>query len=657
MLLFGFHMHQPVDNFSEAVDEACRLCYMPFFEMVEGFDYFRFSLHCSGWLLEKIRNDYPEMYEIIQRLVLKGQVELFSGGFYEPVLPAIPSDDRVSQIKKLNSTLKRYFNFDPKGLWLAERVWDDAIIGDLKKCGIEYLALDDYHFILAGLDSSRLNGYYLTEFNGESIGVFPISRKLRYALPFFEPDKALDLIESLDVGVVFDDLEKFGLWPKTHQWVYESGWLEAFLEGIGERNIKMLHFGEFFNNNRPKGLVYLPTASYVEMGQWSLLYEESLEVEGIRRLLNENGFNPDRFIKSGLWKNFFVKYYESNRLHKRMIEASRNKKRTRSYLENLYKLQTNDVYWHGIFGGLYLPNLRDNAYRYLIGCENIRYNRDTVEVGDINLDGYEEVKVVRSDIVAVFDSRYGGQLVELDDKRSMFNFQNALTRYREVYHHTVNVQNHEGAIDTIHSRHDELNEELKGVLFYDWYIKNSFIDHISDDTFNSDTLFQCSFREYGDFANQPFECFVDGDTVVFERRGGIYDKEKYETTLKKVYYTADNGFDFEIELNSEAPRPYLYALELNLHFAQPENIKINGHDFEKRFEDKMLKAFVIEDGYTERFLRFNLDTFFGLYGVPLYTVSKSERGFDLTIQGISFAVVVGFERQLKLTGRFRVEDV
>ena len=54
-LLFGIHMHQPVDNFSTAVDEAIELSYKPFFQTMVKYPTFKFSVHCSGWLLNKIR--------------------------------------------------------------------------------------------------------------------------------------------------------------------------------------------------------------------------------------------------------------------------------------------------------------------------------------------------------------------------------------------------------------------------------------------------------------------------------------------------------------------------------------------------------------------------------------------------------------------------
>ncbi|AEA33927.1 alpha-amylase/4-alpha-glucanotransferase domain-containing protein [Hippea maritima] len=657
MLLFGLHMHQPVDNFDKAIDEACKLCYYPFFKTVSKFDSFKFSLHCSGWLLSKLKNDYTEIYYLISELIDSGRVEIFSGGFYEPVLPSIPSKDRIGQIKRMNEFILKEFSRRPKGLWLAERVWDNCIIPEIKKSKIDYITVDDYHFIMAGLKDEQLEGYYLTEFDGETLGVFPISRQLRYALPFFEAKEAIDLIKSKDVAVVYDDLEKFGLWPETYQWVYEKGWLEEFLALLDEQKVETTHFYEFFESQRPKGLIYLPNVSYAEMGQWSMFYDDVLTSKAAKTVLVEAGFDSERLIKSGLWKNFFVKYEESNRLHKRMLELSKHRLYSRVYLDNLYRLQTNDVFWHGIFGGLYLPNLRDNAYRYLINCENLRYSKDALEIADVNLDGYDEVKCVKRDIIFRFDSRFGGQLIEFDDRKSQFNFQNVITRRKEAYHVVSQAEEHEGAIDTIHSKEDKLDKNLKDVLFYDWYVKNSFVDHITDEGFSFDSLFKCSFKEYADFANQPFELSATPDAIVFKRDGGIYDNGKFNTKLAKTYYPKENGFGFKIELKTEAKKRYIYALELNLHFASLERIKLNSQMFKDGFSEKLLKAFVVEDGFTKKILRFNLSEFFKLIALPLYTVSKSEKGFDLTVQGVTFAVLVDFVQNLKLTGEFRVENV
>jgi hypothetical protein len=44
--------------------------------------------------------------------------------------------------------------------------------------------VDDYHLITSGFDKNELDGYFYSEFNAKKVGLFPINKDLRYALPF-----------------------------------------------------------------------------------------------------------------------------------------------------------------------------------------------------------------------------------------------------------------------------------------------------------------------------------------------------------------------------------------------------------------------------------------------------------------------------------------
>ena len=50
--------------------------------------------------------------------------------------------------------------------------------------------MDDYHFQCAGFDEAILDGYYMSEEGGNEIGLFPISKKLRYAIPFLNVESS-----------------------------------------------------------------------------------------------------------------------------------------------------------------------------------------------------------------------------------------------------------------------------------------------------------------------------------------------------------------------------------------------------------------------------------------------------------------------------------
>lgn len=675
-LLFGIHMHQPVDNFDWVIEHAIEVCYKPFFEVMSRYPSFRFSLHCSGWLMEQIQARDPKLYLQIQQLSKSGSIEFFSAGYYEPILSVIPSQDRIAQIEKLNRSISESFGQMPKGLWLTERVWESSLITDLHRSKIEYTVMDDYHFQCAGFDEEVLDGYYLSEEGGKRLGIFPISKKLRYALPFQSVEKALSAIKSYNrlensAAIIFDDAEKFGMWPGTHEWVYTKGWLEKFVQAVlGDKTIETLHYDDYFRHYKPRGIAYLPNVSYYEMGEWSLRAEDTHCLEQYKQEMGFDRYEKEgvKFLKGGIWKNFFVKYPESNRIHKRMLElsAQRTVINRSDFDTALFKLQTNDPLWHGVFGGLYLPNLRDTAYRYLIECENIRYDKSSViEVNTNELDGYEKIKALTSDLIFRFDSAYGGQLVELDLRDRCFNYQNTLTRRKEAYHQRVlepqSIESKESpaeeGIDTIHTAMAQIDDSLRDAIIYDWYLKNSFIDHISDKTFDIERFRHCSFHEYGDFANQPFETSWNQYSITFSRRGGLYFPEKIEGYLEKHYQPKGNCLDFEIKFESKAAEELLYILEHNFHFSDVDQVLVNGTPLEEEGGIETCRVLEITDHMLRKNITISLDQPCTITYFKLKTLSQSEQGFDLTVQGISFAMAVPFSGNLILKGKLEINDV
>ncbi len=671
-LLFGIHMHQPVDNFGHSVDEAIELCYAPFFETMIKYPDFKFALHCSGWLLNEIKQKHPKIFSNMKKLTRKGSIEWVSAGYYEPILSAIPSRDRQAQIDKLNSFIEKNLKSKPQGLWLTERVWESAIVPDLRACGIKYAVVDDYHFLSSGFDAKKMDGYYITEEGGEDLALFPISKSLRYALPFYSVKRAIDTIleckkDENSAAIIFDDAEKFGLWPKTHEWVYEKKWLESFVEAVLENEkIKTEHYGSYLEKNRSKGIAYLNNTSYFEMGEWSLKPKQSLALEALKEHVADEYFEKMgvAFIKGGIWKNFFVKYSESNYLHKRMLSHSINQEKLKKRaLESLYKLQTNDVFWHGVFGGLYLPNLRDNAYTYLLEIErSFAKKKITYKVEDIDKDGYDELKVLTPKLSVVLTSHYGGQMVEFGSLEVLFNWQNTLMRREEAYHEKIlnpkeSLHVEDKSDDEIATIHNDslVDKSLKDELIYDWHLKYSFIDHFSPNTFELERFKRASFHEVGDFTNQPFE--LDEKSHTFSREGGIYLDKKYPTYLKKEYAFTDESISLDITCKSDYAEKLYYGCEFNFHLAHPHLATFNAKKIAEGLELKEIQKLEIVDTFTQKVLTITLSEKCDLAAYTLKTISQSESGFDKVSQQISLIFFTSFKEDIALHVELGVDDV
>ena len=87
----------------------------------------------------------------------------------------------------------------------------------------------------------------------------------------------------------------------------------------------------------------------------------------------------------------------------------------------LYRGQCNCSYWHGAFGGLYLPHLRNAIFKHLISADSLLEkinHRDNnwleVEAADFNLDARKEIRLASHRLVSFLSPAHGGHLYELD---------------------------------------------------------------------------------------------------------------------------------------------------------------------------------------------------------------------------------------------------
>ncbi len=459
-LAIVLHFHQPVGNFGFVFEKVCDDCYAPLLEMLFEFPEVRTHLHFNGILLEWFERHRPELLRTIERMARRGSVELLTGGHQEPILAVLPEEDAIGQVRALSLELEHRFGQYPVGAWLTERVWEPRMPNPLARAGVRYVVLDDGIFKWAGLEDAQLNGYWVTDDNGRPLALFPGAKSLRYTIPFRPAEETLQLLHELPPDperppllVYADDAEKFGEWPGTHEWVFEKGWLRGFLEKLrDDPSIATVHLSERLKRFPPLGRVYPPTASYPEMTVWALPTSARARMERLIGGLEEDG-DPDELLpllRGGHWRGFLAKYPEVNRLHKRMLRVSRklhalkekkaDDERLGQALRDLYRGQCNDAYWHGAFGGIYLPHLRRAVEAFLIRAER---NLDRLKHGhfdwgetryvDFDADGIDEVEVANPRTRVVVDPK-GGRLLCWDLMAACENPVTVMQRHEEPFH-------------------------------------------------------------------------------------------------------------------------------------------------------------------------------------------------------------------------------
>jgi alpha-amylase len=682
--LFGVHCHQPVGNFEHVFDEAYEKSYLPFIQAMDAHPRIKFAVHYSGILYDWFLRKHPEFIEHLKKLVKRGQMEVMSAGYYEPIIPVIPDDDKIGQIERSNDFIKATFGAAPRGLWLTERIWEPHLPKILARTGIEYVTVDDSHFMSAGLTQDELRGYYVTEEEGATIKIFPINKSLRYLIPFKLPEETIRYLseiaseEGTTAGILADDGEKFGVWPGTHKWVFEEGYLERLLTKLEENLawIEPMTFSEYLDEFPARGRVYLPTASYSEMMEWALPTGSGKKYQHIMHEIKKQGKADEwgQYFKGGFFRNFFVKYPEANNMHKKMLQVSQRlqmlgkgkspigeKERDRRLSEaqnELFQGQCNCAYWHGVFGGLYLNYLRHSIYEHLLKAEHLmeKFARGKDDYADIivtdfDKDGRDEVILSNNMLNLYFAPAAGGALFELDFKPKYFNLLNTLARREEVYHDKIRhaatgSSNGHSEPASIHEIARMKESGLEKGLVYDWHRRISLLDHFLGGGTDLDKFSRVQYEEAGDFVDQPYEFMPHRRghevSLLMSRSGKVHGKPvRVEKTISLYARQTIVEIKYEIANQGKEKLDLWFAPEFNFsllagnapdRYYQIDDLVLDDRTLASRGVLENVQQIKLVDGWKGFSVLLALDRPSSFWRFPIETVSQSESGFERTYQ-------------------------
>lgn len=697
-LCLVLHNHQPIGNFDHVFEMAFRDSYLPFLDVFESYPDLRLSLHTSGSLMEWLDRHHPAYVDRLASLVKADRIEIIGGAFFEPILTMLSPHDRVGQIVRYSQWLRERLGATIRGAWIPERVWEANLTSDLASADIEYTVLDDFHFRNAGLTDEQLNGYFVTEDSGRLLKVFPGSERLRYLIPFGDVQQTIDLLRGIadrrpgSVVAFADDGEKFGTWPETKTHVYEHGWLRRFFDAlVANRDwLATTTLAETVDRVLPAGRIYLPDASYREMTEWVLPVERQLAyhraVDELRRGDRWESIKP--FVRGGFWRNFKVKYAEANEMYARMMHVSALLRQAEqegidrplfeTAREHLFRGQCNCAYWHGAFGGLYLPHLRNAVYRELIAADSV-LERGTgrpgawveVTADDYNFDARTEVRLAGDRLIAWLEPASGGRMYELDVRSIGHNLLATLCRRPEAYHEKVRAGNRgpETGAASIHDRIVFKQENLDQRLQYDRRLRKSLIDHFWEPDASLDQVALGEARELADFADGVYQSKIrrnpDRAQVQLIRQGMCDGRALTITkgvtlsagsdTLEIAYLIdglpTDRGLHFGVEFNfaglpSGADDRYFHIASLSLP-ASVLSLTVSGEGqggasasssrlgpLQTRLDLRDSRQLNLCDEWLGIDVGFVWDRPTNVWTFPVETVSQSEGGFELVHQSV-----------------------
>jgi alpha-amylase len=721
-LALVIHNHQPVGNFGWVIEDVYEHAYSPMLHALERHPGIRLGLHYTGPLLQWLTANRPEALDQIRGLVNRGQVEIVGGAYYEPILVTLPDRDRQGQLHRMRDEVEALFGMQPRGAWLAERVWEPSLAYDLAAAGYDWTVLDDNHLRAASIREDEMWTAFTTDDRGARLTVFGTEQGLRYRIPFKPVEDLISYLadrrteDGRFVGMMGDDGEKFGSWPGTFEYCWNTEhWVDRCFEAIESNGewLSTVKPSEWLESRPPTRRVYFPTASYVEMTEWVLPPDETPVFTRLLERAREKGLPEARFLRGGFWRNYMARYREINELHKQMLrvsdkveamagagpgEAATRSSLVNSYanslassraIDHLYQGQSNDCYWHGLFGGIYIPHMRMATLAQLIAAEDLADAAEAAAGGepygarmaDTDLDAIDEVLVTARGQTVVVDLAEGAGISTWDLRASRMALASVLRRRPEAYHArlvesekaaqeaatgTTEAQALAGegvvaggsaaASDAPKTIHDMITTKEPGLaafLHYDRHERRSGLVHLLpfDGSTTGAQLVAATYLELGGFVEGAYELVtLTVDRVVARRLGSVtIGLVERPLVVEKNYVVSPDRSTPTLTLQTTVENPGDTALDFELCIEWNLNLLGGGHNPAAYYETEsgertphdaagdMAPARGIAFGNDFEGVRVEAvtDPAARVTWYPVETVSNSEGGFERVYQGSS----------------------
>jgi len=323
----------------------------------------------------------------------------------------------------------------------------------------------------------------------------------------------------------------------------------------------------------------------------------------------------------------------------------------------LYRGQCNCAYWHGAFGGIYLPHLRNAVYRHLIAADNLldqATGRPDAWIddshGDFNFDTHAEARLENDKLIAWVAPNTGGHLYELDVRSIRHNLLASLTRRPEAYHRKVlaGPSSDDGQCASIHERIVFKQEGLDQRIQYDPYPRKSLVDLFYDAGATLEAVASGEAEQLGDFVDGAYEARVQrnpgqGRTRLLLTREGTVRGEPLLVTKAITLNAGSSTLEIAYKLDRlPSDQQLLFAVELNFagmpsdiddrYFYDADQNRLG--QLGTRLDLTAVENLGLVDEWLGLDVHVKVSRPTSIWTFPVETVSQSEGGFELIHQSV-----------------------
>jgi hypothetical protein len=409
-LVLGSHAHVPYGAGDCEFESAYETTLKPFVSNLYRYPKIQAVLHYSGVLLHWVERSHPELFMLVEDMVSRRQVEILGGGFYEPMLPLIPLQDKIGQIELFTTYLRKQFGKRPQGCWIPAMAWEQNLVSPLASCGMGYTFLGENQFVRAGMTEGNIFSPCLCEDQGKLIAVFPVSQPAETALG------------EKNISAVLEDLQS---------------------RGAGCREMVVSIFPEKLRADPVEAPDYTWNRFFEELSLCHVPVETATPgkllkgLKGLKRLsvpdsIGFAGASDEGRSAVVSPRCFLIEHPEANGIYAKMIftgllvnQLRGDKARKLDAREEIWKAQGCGLFYSLEKHGLYQHSLRNAAYSALVAAERITREKGKFTPSlvsfDFNLDGANEY-LFQDARINCYLQIAGGGIFELDYLPKAWNY-------------------------------------------------------------------------------------------------------------------------------------------------------------------------------------------------------------------------------------------